>query len=122
MGIPITAMIRRDAQKDLRNLGTAIEQLLADNEALRATVREFNKDSEIQAKDEELKSVWDRALCVMSDEENRAKREFIEQHYKSCGNGSHFIYDLCGTGIGTAIRIKCPTCGKEQDITDYGCW
>lgn len=46
----------------------------------------------------------------------------MDRHWKSCNNPSNFIYDLTGTGIGTVIKIKCPVCGEEQDITDYDCW
>lgn len=122
MDIPIIAMIRRDAKKDLENLGMAIDQLLADNESLRTRVQEFNKDDEIQSKDAELRSVWDRALCVMSEKEVEARCEFMERHWKSCNNPNNFIYDLTGTGVGTVTKIKCPKCGEEKDITDYDCW
>lgn len=45
-----------------------------------------------------------------------------ERHHQSCKNGSRFIYDLQGTGIGTIVKIKCPICGKEEDITDLDSW
>ena len=45
-----------------------------------------------------------------------------DSHYKSCKNGSKYLYELTGTGIGTAITIKCPVCGEEKNITDYDCW
>lgn len=74
MDIPISAMIRRDVKKDLTNLGTAIDQLLSDNESLHQQLRNYNKDAEIQSKDEELRSVYDHALCIMSDKEVEDRR------------------------------------------------
>lgn len=122
MDIPIAALIHRDIKKDFKNLGIAIDQILSDNESLKSRVCEFNKDNEIKAKDAELQSVYDHALCVMSDKESNARREFVEQHYKTCGNSGTFIYELSGTGIGTVIKIKCPICSEEKDITDIDSW
>lgn len=112
----------RNIQQSVETIKQSVDHLIRDNKVLRLQIKEFNKDAEIQAKDKELKSVWDRALCVMSDKESKARREFVEQHYKSCGNAGTYIYELSGTGIGTVIKIKCPVCGAEEDITDYDSW
>lgn len=42
--------------------------------------------------------------------------------YQTCKNGSHFIYDITETGIGTIVKVKCPACGVEEDITDVNNW
>lgn len=112
----------KNIQQSVETIKQSVDYLIRDNKALRLQIKEFNKDTEIQAKDKELKSVWDHALCVMSDKESKTRRKFVEQHYKSCGNAGTYIYELSGTGIGTVIKIKCPVCGAEEDITDYDSW
>lgn len=112
----------KNIQKSVESIKQSVEYLVRDNNALRSQIKKFNKDAEIQAKDKELKSVRDHALCVMSDKESKARRIFVEQHYKSCGNAGTYIYELSGTGIGTVIKIKCPVCGVEEDITDIDSW
>lgn len=48
--------------------------------------------------------------------------ESFRRTYNQSYNGSRFIYDLQGTGIGTVVKIKCPICGAEEDITDIESW
>lgn len=112
----------KNIQQSVESIKQSVNYLVRDNKALRSQIKEFNKDAEIQAKDKELKSVRDHALCVMSDKESKARRAFVERHYKSCGNAGTYIYELSGTGIGTVIKIKCPVCGVEEDITDIDSW
>ena len=33
-----------------------------------------------------------------------------------------FSYIFTPLGIGTSIKIKCPYCGKEKNITDISSW
>lgn len=61
----------------------------------------------------------------MSDKEMDANSKFIQKHYKTCSCGKAgitFEYGLTGTGIGTAIYIRCTKCGEREDITDFGNW
>jgi len=37
-------------------------------------------------------------------------------------SGNTYIYTLTGTGIGACIKVKCPVCGEEEDITDISSW
>ena len=69
-----------------------------------------------------IPSTDEAKLAQISDNEKKAERAFRDSHYKSCKNGSKYLYELTGTGIGTAITIKCPVCGEEKNITDYDCW
>ena len=48
-------------------------------------------------------------------------KEFKHSHYKSCGTSDVWIL-LSTTGIGTAIKLKCPKCLAELDITDCEHW
>lgn len=85
-------------------------------------IDKWNKDEEIRRAVEMAKYSCTHSLYQMSDNEQKAERAFRDSHYKSCENGGKYLYELTGTGIGTAITIKCPVCGEEKDITDHDCW
>ena len=112
----------KNIQQSLNSIKQAANYLMRDNKALRATLNKYNKDVEIKAKDDEIRSIQQRSISVLSPVEYERDKEFRERHYQSCKNGSHFIYDLQGTGIGTVVKIRCPVCGVEEDITDTSCW
>lgn len=112
----------KDIQQSLNSIKQAANYLMRDNKALRATLNKYNKDVEIKAKDDEIRSIQQRSISVLSPVEYERDKEFRERHYQICKNGSHFIYDLQGTGIGTVVKIRCPVCGVEEDITDTSCW
>jgi len=61
---------------------------------------------------------------MMSDKEWKDYSEFREKHYRvsGCKNANHYLFDLIGTGIGTAITAICPICGEAKDITDFNSW
>ena len=112
----------KNIQQSLNSIKQAANYLMRDNKALRATLNKYNKDVEIKAKDDEIRSIQQRSISVLSPVEYERDKEFRERHYQICKNGSHFIYDLQGTGIGTVVKIRCPVCGVEEDITDTSCW
>lgn len=62
------------------------------------------------------------ALFIFSDKERKNNDMFRNFHYLSCNNGNRYQYELIGTGVGPVIKIRCPFCGQEQDITDYDNW
>lgn len=112
----------KNIQQSLNSIKQAANYLMRDNKALRATLNKYNKDVEIKAKDDEIRSIQQRSISVLSPVEYERDKEFRERHYQICKNGSHFIYDLQGTGIGTVVKIRCLVCGVEEDITDTSCW
>ncbi len=92
------------------------------NESLRKKVAEWNKDEEIRKAVELAEYNRTPPYARYQITRRKQKRAFRDSHYKSCKNGSKYLYELTGTGIGTAITIKCPGCGEEKNITDYDCW
>lgn len=100
----------KNIQQSLNSIKQAANYLMRDNKALRATLNKYNKDVEIKAKDDEIRSIQQRSISVLSPVEYERDKEFRERHYQICKNGSHFIYDLQGTGIGTVVKIRCPVC------------
>ena len=114
--------VHRDFKGLLKAAQDEYDSLVELNESLRKKVAEWNKDEEIRKAVELAEYNRAHSLCQISDNEKKAERAFRDSHYKSCKNGSKYLYELTGTGIGTAITIKCPVCGEEKDITDYDCW
>ena len=62
------------------------------------------------------------SLLVLSKKEYTDAAAFREAHNMSCRNRSTFQYELTHAGIGTIISIRCPVCGKTEDITDTSIW
>lgn len=119
----------KNIQQSLNSIKQAVNYLVRDNKALRATLNRYDKeagikakDVEIKAKDDEIRSIQQRSISVLSPVEHERCKAFREHHYQFCKNGGRFIYDLQGTGIGTIVKIKCPICGIEKDITDAESW
>lgn len=112
----------KNIQRSLDSIKQSANYLLRDNKALRSTLNRYDKEAGIKAKEDEIQSIQQRAITVLSPLEYERCKAFREHHYQTCKNGSRFIYDLQGTGIGTITKIRCPVCGIEEDITDVDCW
>ena len=83
--------------------------------------QEIYKDEVVERLNEELERYRNNSLQVLSDKEMLQFKEFKHNHYKSCGTSDVWVL-LSPTGIGTAIKLKCPKCGEELDITDCDHW
>lgn len=83
--------------------------------------QEVYKDEVVERLNKELERYRKNSLQVLSDKEMLEFKEFKHSHYKSCGTSNVWIL-LSPTGIGTAIKLKCPKCGEELDITDCDHW
>lgn len=78
--------------------------------------------NEIQKLEKEIEHLIKHSLEIFSEKEYKKYIKFRDKHYKSCKNGYKHIFELTGTGIGTVIKIKCPFCNEEEDITDMSTW
>lgn len=116
------SMFYGDFDKLLEKLRESYNEVKSELGECRKTIEEWNSDIEIKKVRDELEGIRSRALLIMSARELELAKDFREMHYKSCKNGSTYRYELCGTGVGTAITIICPVCGEEKNITDYECW
>lgn len=108
--------VHRDFKGLLKDVQDEYDFLAELNKSLQKKVAEWNKDEEIQRAVEMTEYCRTHSLCQMSDNEKKAERAFRDSHYKSCKNGSKYLYELTGTGIGTVITIKCPVCGEEKTL------
>lgn len=116
------SMFYGDFEKLLEKLRQSYNDVKSELAGCKKTIREWDSAAELQKAHQELEDVRRRSLMIMSDMEQRQAKDFRTKHYESCKNGSTYRYELCGTGIGTDIKIICPVCGEEQDITDYEDW
>jgi len=62
------------------------------------------------------------SLHDFTEKEYNRNEKFRKKHYKKCGNAGTYIYTLTAAGIGELVKVKCPICGKEKDITDTDNW
>lgn len=53
----------------------------------------------------------------LNDNELQSYIKFIYAHTK-CSNNKKIIVSFEHTGYESVVKIKCPVCGKEEDITD----
>ena len=83
--------------------------------------QEVYKDEVVERLNKELERYRENSLQVLSDKEMSQFREFKHSHYKTCGTSDVWVL-LSPTGIGTAIKLKCPKCEGEVDITDCDNW
>ena len=83
--------------------------------------QEVYKDEVVERLNKELERYRNNSLQVLSDKEMLQFKEFKHSHYKSCGTSDVCVL-LSPTGIGTIIKLKCPKCGEEVDITDIDHW
>lgn len=112
----------KNIENSLAKIKESTDYLIKRNQKLSDQLNHYNKISGIDAKNDEIRSIQQRSITIFSHIEYERDKAFKEKHYKQCKNGNHFIYDLQGTGIGTIIKIKCPICGAEEDITDTDSW
>ncbi len=111
-----------DFDKSLENLREEYNRVKTQNEFLREQVKSWNKDKEIQKAKLETEEERKLSLYRMTESEMEARKKFIDEHHKRCGNSGSFLYGIEHCGIGASLSIKCPVCGEEKDITDYSVW
>jgi hypothetical protein len=63
-----------------------------------------------------------RNTMILNDFENASAATFIKKH--RCNPKATRITQITvtPTGIADNIMVKCMTCGKEKDVSDYKSW
>ena len=70
-----------------------------------------------------IPNIAEEDFVSLTDAEIKAIHHFMYNHCVLEHHGHDFkITTSNGSGIGTAISIKCNYCGEEKDITDYDSW
>lgn len=83
---------------------------------------EYNKDEEIKLLKDKYDNIKKNSVYVMTDVECESYNKFRNKHLYKCGNSSKIEIILEYCGIGTSIKLRCPMCKEELDITDIDRW
>lgn len=118
----LSSMLHGSFDEMLENIREEYNREVEQVKRLRKRIEEWNKDEEIQEARRQAEFYRANCLCQLSEKESSLIKNFREKHYTSCKNGSTYIYEIVNTGIGSAISIKCPVCGQEENVTDYDTW
>lgn len=87
------------------------------------------------------------ANYTLTDKEQADARVFLDEHRDSCSAKTTLVekivrlftrkekdvhrqflpcrlpsYVMTPTGIGVAVKVRCPICNEEKDVTDYSVW
>ena len=121
-GFSLLNLRTKSHEKILEELEQYITDLVDSNEKLKEQLNNYNKDEEIQRLKDEVLNLRRNSIHIMTEKEKMAAELFSTEHYYSCKSQLGVDYILTGTGIGTAIKIKCNKCKVEKDITDFENW
>lgn len=118
---------QKDVHEYLEAVGRQYDRLNDENKSLMERIASFNEADEIKKHADAVKDIRKRSLLVMTEKEVQSEIRFRDEHTHFRGTKmslfhSTFQYEITGTGVGTILKIRCPQCGQEQDITDYDAW
>ena len=112
----------KNIEDSLAKIKESADYLVQRNRELNERLRQYDEKVGIKAKEDEIRSIFQRYISILSPVEHERDKEFRERNFQQCKNGSHFIYDLQVTKIGTIVKVRCPVCGVEEDITNLDSW
>jgi cupin superfamily acireductone dioxygenase involved in methionine salvage len=107
-------------EKILGDLSTYIEDLIEQRDDLREKLNNYSKEDEIKKLEGKLGFYMTNSIHIMTDKEKSDAKSFITEHYESCKSNIQYILE--GTGIGTAISVRCKKCDTVKHITDHDNW
>jgi hypothetical protein len=99
----------------LEGIKETYDSVCSDNQRLRETLDNWNRDAEIQKAEKLAEHYRRHSLHHLSDREMKAIEEFRNQHYASCNNGSRYrltrcLQPQCTRRCGTYVRISKAVC------------
>jgi hypothetical protein len=103
--------------RKLREVNDYIASLETAIVNLKQELKKYDKDIEITKRDAEIENLQKHAIISTDDKTRPILESFIKKHYKKCGNGNHYIYDVTGTGLGPIISVYCGKCNEDIDIS-----
>lgn len=115
-------MFRQDFDDLVEEVKQRYDEVSAETMRLRQQLHEWDQDEEIQKVKQLAEEYRKHSLQQLTDVELQRIAAFRDKHWKECRNPNKFRYELTGTGIGTAVKIQCPVCGVEEDVTDLDSW
>ena len=106
--------------KILRELSVYIEDLIERKNNLKDKLDNYSKADEIKRLEDKIQFYISNSIHIMSDKESIDAKTFSTEHYESCKSNIQYILE--GTGIGTAVSVKCKKCGAVKNVTDFESW
>ena len=93
----------KNIQQSLNSIKQAVNYLVRDNKALRATLNRYDKEAGIKAKEDEIRSIQQRAITVLSPKEYERDKAFRVrlkgELYAICfilhSSISHWLCNIC---------------------------
>ena len=124
--------------KNIKEMAKDFQDKIKYLEKENAKLKSDKKYKELEKENKELQNkFWNNSLCALSDTQAKKIEDFKHKHYNKCAKadneklvkkgihpatgfsrGNTYIYEITGTSIGEIIKIKCPICGEELDITE----
>jgi hypothetical protein len=117
MDYDLNAILGFNSQKKLQEVNDYIASLETTIVNLKRELKKYDKDIEIAKRDAKIENLQKHAIISTDNKTRPILEGFRKKHYKKCGNGNHYIYDVTGTGLGPIIKVCCPKCKKEIDIS-----
>jgi hypothetical protein len=62
------------------------------------------------------------SVDILNAYENAAAADFIRSHRCKAKAARVAQITVTPTGIADNIKVRCVTCGKEKDVSDYASW
>lgn len=109
-----------EKEHTIKKIDKFMTELINENEKLNYELKNFNKDEEIQKLMNEIQELRQKSIYMLNDKEHKDFNIFKEEHGKKCNTYPTIIIN--GTGLGDIIKLHCPICNEEKDITDISCW
>lgn len=120
---PIIDFLGKNAfEKHLEAIKKEYDRVCSVRDRLQKRLQSWNGDAEVQNAYKKVEECRRLSLQNCSEMEIERMTNFRNQHYEKCHNGNCYQYELLGTEIGVIIKIRCPDCGQEEDVTDYESW
>lgn len=123
---------------NIKELSKYYEDKIKRLEKENTKLKSDKKYKELEKEKKELQhKLWNNSISYLSDTQAKKITDFKNKHYDKCAKadnealmkkgihpatgfskGSTYIYEITGTSIGEIIKIKCPICGSEEDISE----
>ena len=118
---------KKGVHEYLAAVGRQYDRLDDENRSLRERIASFNESDAIKEQKEIADNIRKHSLIILTEKEVESEIRFRDAHNHHRGLkvglfSSTFQYEITGTGVGTILKIRCPVCGEERDITDYDAW
>lgn len=107
------------AREKYAELGEELNSLVAYIGAQEKKIRNFNQEENVRHLREQIEDAYNHSIHVLSDNELKSLTAFKETHHGKCSNHGRYIFDIEQTGGISLIRVQCPFCQEEVNITDF---